>query len=262
MTNREPSDSLMWRAGDGWACALTLIALVFGIEGWLRIGARRSPFIAQWLGTISFRAGFMIFLQGLPLLIVLWFSRVRSIRQFLSHAGLKGRPSFFGWCSAWAAIGIGALGLYGVAKGWAPPDRLYRQFYYRGGSAQCFFVLYAIAWVPLCEEITMRGFLYRAFRGSYGQSLSTFLILCLATISHWGRVSDSMFAFVCIGSAAILLCGIRERTENLWNCVLFHSMFNAMALRMWAICLIAMIFLLPCLRGFDQQFLAKRKELT
>lgn len=235
----------MWKAGGAWSCALLWIALVLGMEGWLRIGARTSPALAECLGSVSFRAGFMVLLQVLPLVVVLWFSCSHSIRDFLCQTGMQSRPTRFGWYSAWVAIGLGFIGVYGVANGWVPPDRIYREFSSRGGWTQLFFFVYGIAIVPLCEEILMRGFLYRAFRGSHGKLLSTVLILCLVTTSHWGRVLHSAFAFLCIGSAAIILCLIREQTESLWDCILFHATFNAAAMFKWQICMIGLILLLP-----------------
>lgn len=243
--NRQTKGRIIWKASDAWACALALIALVFGIEGWLRISARASPTIARWLGTFSFRAGFIVFLLGLPLLVAFWFSRARSIRQFLSHVGLRGRPTLFGWWSAWLAIGIGFLGVYGVAKGWAHPDQRYRAFYNRGEVAVWFFAVCGTVLVPICEEMVTRGFLYRAFRGSYGPFLSTILILGVDTSSHWARISHSVFAFACIGLLTILLCVMRERTGNLWNCVLFHAAFNAASFLRWPVYVIGMILLFP-----------------
>ncbi len=73
----------------------------------------------------------------------------------------------------------------------------------------------------------MRGFLYRAFRGSYPISLSLGVILALAGLTHWSQVHRSWVAAAEVGSLTILQCYLRERTGNLWDCIICHFVFNA-----------------------------------
>ncbi len=73
----------------------------------------------------------------------------------------------------------------------------------------------------------MRGFFYRAFRGSYPIILSTGLILGITALTHWGQVHRSGFAALAIGALAVFQCYLRERTGNLWDCIICHFVFNA-----------------------------------
>lgn len=245
MKNRQADRESVWTATDAWVCVLSLIAAVFGIRGLLWIGAQADPAVARWFGTFYFRAGFRLFMVGLLVVFAFWCSRARSIREFLSNAGLRGRPSLFGWWSAWLAIGISLLEVYGIARGWAPRDEHYRAFYNKGGEGLSFLAVWGVVLVPFSEEVLMRGFLYRAFRRSYGKSLSTFLILSLDTFSHWSHVSHSIFVFACMALGIILLCQLLERTGNLWNCVIFHAAHDATGFLHWQFSVIGVILFFP-----------------
>ena len=94
----------------------------------------------------------------------------------------------------------------------------------------------------------MRGFLYRAFRGSYGILLSVLSSFCIVTYFHWGLLSNPL-VFVCLTAGAILLCTIREWTGSLWNCILFHAVYNASVTLDWPWYVLGMFILLPfCVR--------------
>jgi membrane protease YdiL (CAAX protease family) len=242
---RRTPGRITWKASDAWFCALVLIALQLWIDGWLRIGARLNPGFAHWLSTVFSRGTFMVLDCILWLLIVFLFAHAQSVHQFLEHVGLKQRLTLYGWSAAWGAIAIGLLGRYAVAKGWTPPGERFSAFWYGGVAARWFLIMRFVLMVPIYEEITMRGFLYRAFRGRYGQFISTTLILCVVTFFHWRLVSHAMFSFVCVESGAILLCVIRERTGNLWNCILFHAAYNATIFLSWPVYMIGMLLLFP-----------------
>ena len=81
----------------------------------------------------------------------------------------------------------------------------------------------------------MRGFMYRAFRSSYGVISSTLLILAVSGLLH-------LFVFRSLGDVAVcavtwgLLCQVRERSLSLWDCVLGHAVWNAVAYGDWLVC--------------------------
>jgi len=107
----------------------------------------------------------------------------------------------------------------------------------------------------------MRGFLYRAFRGSYGRALSTALVICFHTYFHWGLVSRSLYTLVYLSLLQVLLCMTRERTGNVWNCILCHSAYNAAVGVNWATYFIGMILLFPfCVRSTQVLLSGKNPE--
>jgi membrane protease YdiL (CAAX protease family) len=83
---------------------------------------------------------------------------------------------------------------------------------------------------PFCEELFMRGFLYRAFRGSYSILASTALIVGITAIMHVDQFLQSWAAVITISAMTVLQCFLRERTGNLWDCIICHLVFNATAI--------------------------------
>ena len=70
----------------------------------------------------------------------------------------------------------------------------------------------------------MRGFLYRAFRGSYSVRLSMLLILGVVAWTHSNQF-HSWVAALDLSALTILQCYLRER-GNLRDCIASHLVFN------------------------------------
>ncbi len=242
----EPIQASGWKASQGYGCAILLVISAFVINEALRIAYGSNPTFAHWLAANSYAVeGALKILRGcLWLTIAYLFSGHWSVRCFLQKVGLRQRPTFTGWLLALAAIGMALLTLYRVSKGWTQSNQTAPGYYYRGESAWAFFVVYTIIVAPFYEEVVMRGFLYRAFRGSYGPFLSIIPVLCVQTYFHWGLVSRDFIALVLLISFGIAVCVIRERTGSVWNCILFHAAYNATVIREWPICLFGMISVL------------------
>ena len=101
---------------------------------------------------------------------------------------------------------------------------------------------------PFYEEMVMRGFLYRSFRGSYAFLPSTGFVLLIVAYFHWGLLSPPL-SFACIAVGSILLCAIREWTGSLWNCILFHAAYNATVTLRWPFYVFGLLAVLPlCVR--------------
>lgn len=85
----------------------------------------------------------------------------------------------------------------------------------------------------IIEEIIMRGFLYRAFRAAYGAILSVLAIVLVATLAHPGVMTASPRIFLLLGVLQVTLCVILEKTDNLWNCIACHVLYNATVASTW-----------------------------
>jgi len=72
----------------------------------------------------------------------------------------------------------------------------------------------------------MRGFLFRAFRNTYGFLFATVLILVLTGLGH-DIISKSLAGFALIMSVNLALCFIREKSNSLWDCILCHLAYNS-----------------------------------
>jgi membrane protease YdiL (CAAX protease family) len=239
--------AVKWKARDGFVCALVLIILSFIPNQILWFAYKNSPICSEWLNAHSnlTQGALMLIQSSLSLLAVFLFARTRSLQDFFAQVGASRHPTLSGWFAAWVAIGIGFLALYGSAKQWIPPDQLVRDFYYQGGAAKWFFIIYGVLVAPFSEEVVRRGFLYRAFRGSFKPLPSTCFVLCVHAYFHWGLISHSFYTLSCLILVEVLLCFIREWTGNLWNCVLCHAVYNATQDLPWYIYTIVLILLLP-----------------
>jgi membrane protease YdiL (CAAX protease family) len=235
-----------WKPRNAWQCWLALVLLELVITIWLRT-AQNNPASDNWLFTHEYtiQNALKIFRVGLWLSVAFWFSGAQSVRDFIQSTGLNQKPTLLGWWGAWIAIGITLIDHFGVLKGWTSPNRETRGFFSNGGEILVFYVIYVISAGPFFEEVVFRGFLYRAFRGSYGRFLSTVLIICMAAWFHWGAVIHSLWTPACLFSLWILLCVIRERTGSVWNCVLCHAAYNAAGTVAWPYYVVGMLLLLP-----------------
>jgi membrane protease YdiL (CAAX protease family) len=77
------------------------------------------------------------------------------------------------------------------------------------------------------EEVILRGFLYRAFRDRYAVVVSVSIVVLFAMLGHTMTLAVSYTVFVVGIVFQITLCLILEKTNNLWNCIAFHFIYNA-----------------------------------
>jgi len=109
----------------------------------------------------------------------------------------------------------------GLAKGVTSSDAW--GFRHTLGPERYLFLVPALL-APFCEELYMRGFLYRAFRGSYSIQLSTLLIVGVVAWTHSNQF-HSWVAALDLSALTVLQCYLRER-GNLRDCMASHLVFN------------------------------------
>lgn len=77
---------------------------------------------------------------------------------------------------------------------------------------------------PFVEETLFRGFLFRAYRRRFGLLIATLLVsLLFAAVHAHFNVQIDVFVF------SLVLCYLREKTDNLWPCVILHMLKNFIA---------------------------------
>jgi membrane protease YdiL (CAAX protease family) len=180
---------------------------------------------------------------------VFLFTRPRVVSEFLDRSGLTLPPSLFGWFAAWLGVGIGWLNLYGVIKGWIPQSHISSSYSAERGVMWWSYAGCTVLLTPFYEETVIRGFLYRAFRGSYGVLPSAAGVLLVVAYFHWGLLSEPL-SVACLAIGSVLLCAIREWTRSLWNCILFHAAYNATVTLRWPFYILGLLAVLPvCLRA-------------
>jgi uncharacterized protein len=81
-----------------------------------------------------------------------------------------------------------------------------------------------IAVAPLAEEIFFRGFLYQAFRNSFG-------VLPGALISAviFGAIHFEFFKLVQLAILGVILALLFEKTQSLWSPIMLHALNNSLA---------------------------------
>ena len=234
-----------WKSRDPWLCVLALILCEYVLHQWLGFGVRRSLAFSEWLKT-PFGLVFIAVLQGpLWLFLALWFSRASSISGFLKHIGLRQGFTFWGWCAAWLALGIALINSYGASKGWTASSTQPHIGYAALGVGWWVFRLRSILLAPFYEEVVTRGFLYRAFRGSFKVPFAIAVIIFFSAYFHFESVTQSLFTFLCLAFLWGLLCLVREWTGSLWNCLLCHTVYNLVVIHLWRSAAILMLLLLP-----------------
>ena len=233
---------------DALKCGFALVLFEYLFIKGIHIVSRSSPAFASWWGHAPAALVLSVSTQAVVFLALVWyFSRVKSLGDFLSRTGLSFRPSPWGWVLAWVAVGIGFIDLFWVDHGLSSSSSRSARAYYAGliDAARYFSAFCGVLIVPIYEELATRGFLYTAFRKSYGPSITTVLILLFSAYFHWGAISHSPYTTMSLVSLWILLCLVRERTSSLWNCIICHVAYNAVVARQWQLCLAGMVVALP-----------------
>lgn len=230
-------------AKTGFAGALTLVAASAAINQSIRTLLGGSPEFADWVQGNSTLAQFSYMaIKSISWAITSYcFVRVITGSSAFEILGLERRPTLAGWAFAWFAFGLGLLSLYLAEVGRVTPDAAAEIFYRKGAPTWRAFTFFDTILGPLIEEITMRGFLFKAFRGTFGLYVSTSLVLGVQTYFHWGLVFHDIEAFGIFILGGIILCLLMEYTESSWNCFLFHATYNATVARLWPIWIVAML---------------------
>ncbi len=162
-------------------------------------------------------------------LVVILLSRVRSLVGLLSlfeFQSLRRRLNYFVLVAGFV-LGITGIFLTRVKMPhFAETYPLTKPFIHQLGPEKYLLTIILLVG-PIFEEIIMRGFLYRAFRKSYGISASVFAMVLVATLTHFGIMTASPWTFLLLATLQVVLCIILESTNNLWNCIACHIVYNA-----------------------------------
>ena len=215
-------------AKDAWKCLGMFILFEFIIvELWRGIEIL-VPAFRHFSGTGAGHFVFCLIHFMVQILNVLYFARTETRQTFANAFGLLKGPSSYAWFAVAMALVIRTVGHLAVKNGFSrgvTTTSLWG-FTHFSGIERILYLAPALL-APFAEEMYMRGFFYRAFRGSYSVFASTLLILAITAGTHWTQVHRSWIAAVDIGALTIVQCFLRERTGNLWDCIICHFVFNA-----------------------------------
>jgi len=77
---------------------------------------------------------------------------------------------------------------------------------------------------PFVEETLFRGFLFKAFRRTFGFWTGAIAVSLLFAVAH-GQANVGIDVFV----LSIFLCYLREKTDSLWPSIALHALKNLVA---------------------------------
>jgi membrane protease YdiL (CAAX protease family) len=248
-----------FEAKQAWKCALVLIALSIATTALYTAIARLNSTAGRWFGSPA-GATCRDLLQAILFIItVLWFARRSSVRIFLKDTGLSVRPTLVGWLAICASIGLRFVVRYGMRSHYVPPSP---HFWALRQGGWFDFVILTVCIGPLYEEVTMRGFLYRAFRTTYGQVVSTIIVFCVDGYFHRNIIFGSLYFFTCHTVFQVAMCQLRERTKSLWNCLLPHATYNATGSVSWTVLVIGVLLLFPFCTRVEDDFVPSESGIS
>jgi membrane protease YdiL (CAAX protease family) len=218
-----------WSARDAWKCLGMLFIIGFALGGVFIVLDLCFPSFRNWRvnGFGFFSRSVLHYSVGL--LIVAYFARTETLASFWKGFSLDRKPSDYIWFGIVAALIIRLCGHFMIIHGWGKGVSDYDIAAYKRtlGPERYFFLAPLVLLAPIFEESIYRGFVYKAFRGSYSVKISMSLIIAWTVITHWSQYSHSWIAALDLSILTILQCYLREKSDSLWDCILCHFAFNA-----------------------------------
>jgi membrane protease YdiL (CAAX protease family) len=185
------------------------------------------------VGALSLDQNAKIFvLQGLTQLItllVLWLVITKLYRSKLSTIGLgKFDPGLLGWSVlAFPLYLIVSTAMSSVFAAIFSIDLSEHQdigYTDPNGYELALIFVALVVLAPLVEEILFRGFLFTAFRRTFGFWIGAVGVSLLFAVAH-GQANVGIDVFV----LSMFLCYLREKTDSLWPAVALHALKNLVA---------------------------------
>jgi membrane protease YdiL (CAAX protease family) len=219
-----------------WLCLAALFASQIALVVVVVVFLGLFPRFKYWVNN-PFGAFFITAAGGLAaFLVVVAFARPKSLVDFLNLFEFASIRQGISYYALVAGVVLGLAGFLFTRIGGAVPAETYltKPFVYQPGPEKHLLTILLLVG-PLFEEITMRGFLYRAFRDRYGIAFSMLTVAMAATITHVGVATASLPIFLLLAVLQAILCLLLEMTRNLWNCIVCHTFYNATLISAWLI---------------------------
>jgi membrane protease YdiL (CAAX protease family) len=221
-----------WTALDAWKCLGVIVVLEFVASLVFRGLYLRLPAFGSWFaGPIGYLSSY-VFLFVTELLVAVYFARTETPATFWKAFGFNRKPSHYVLFGVAAAFAISLfrhiMVLNGFGKGVPRPEL--HLFRITPGVERYLFLVPTVILAPVLEEPIYRGFLYKAFRGSYSILPSVLLIVAWTAMTHWPQYSHSLLAAFDLSVLTVIQCYLREKSDSLWDCIFCHLIFNSSSL--------------------------------
>ncbi len=205
--------------------AVVLVAVYFGSAKLIEVYGGERFFNSSNISNISFSILYGI--QVLLMLGVVWFFAIFRRKSGLRDLGLR---YYSIWKTVWYSF-ISLLfillislayvylmnSLFGIEAPSSKIDTLVRN---RSISGNILLVVTVVI-APLSEEIFFRGFLYSAFKKSWGINAALFLSSFLFALVHL-----ELYSFIPLMIIGWLLAYLFEKTKSLMTPIFLHGIYN------------------------------------
>lgn len=221
---------LRWTALDAWKC-LGIEAIFFWVV-FSAVFATANRLSRDSLAKLNDSTAFPLVVVTLvgaaSLLPAMYFSRAQNPNEFWKACGLRNPPTKLFWlgvllaaCIQFAYFGVDWLSLpqftpFPSLPSSAPTPK------------QISHLLCAAVISPVWEEIVVRGFLYKAFRGTHSVKVSMCLMAIIMVLAHPSQAFSSLTGAGAVTVVSVTLCWLRERSPSLWDCIALHSVYNGL----------------------------------
>ncbi len=224
-----------WTAQDAWKGAgfILLMTMTLALLAFVVASRIQNPI---WLNELYVRAAFGLPIVAIYLLPPMYFAKSESLREFACDCGLTTKPTRNAWfgilLAGCAQVAFGFYDLHNAGRSEAIHSPEFASL-----KLTSFVILIHTGVInPFCEEIAVRGFLFRAFRGGYPFLMSTILIVAFTLLTHYAtafRTLGETFSFVAFG---FIQCWLREKSTSLWDCIFGHMVWNSLyVIRTWLV---------------------------
>lgn len=157
-----------------------------------------------------------------------YLARTYSVKSFCKAVGLDRRPTEYAWFGATLALGVSAFSaIIALTWPWAYDHNEFALLLESSAPGQFLFpLLFAVIW----QEAVYRGFLYKAFRGSYSVPISIIFMVGITVYRYWNENRHFGLGVMGVSALSVVLCCVREKSESLWDCIVGHLVFIGFAL--------------------------------
>jgi uncharacterized protein len=205
--------------------AVTLVGVYFGSAKLIEVYGGERFFDSSNIGNISFSVLYGI--QVLLMLGVVWFFALFKRKSSLRDLGLRyfsiGQTIWYTFISILFIFVMSFAyvytmnSLFGIE---APSSKIYTLVRNRSISGNILLIVTAVI-APFSEEIFFRGFLYSAFKKSWGVNAGLFLSSFLFALVHL-----EFYSFIPLMIIGWLLAYLFEKTKSLMTPIFLHGVYN------------------------------------
>src|SRR6266850_1137571 len=215
-----------WTSRYSWKC-IGIILILEIVIGLVLYDLATQPGIRRWNATgVGFFCTRLLY-YSLFLLAAAYFARTETLASFLTAFGLNRKPSDYVWLGIVMALTIRGIGHFMLVNHFG--KGMYQYDVSLSGTHQIpsdsFFLIPMLLLAPIFEETVNRGFLYKAFRGSYPMWASLLLTVVWTAVRH-GSQYLHWVAAMDLSFLTLVQCYLREKSESIWDCIFCHLTYN------------------------------------